>query len=309
MKYWWLEKYQNIEVRLLPQLFSDIEYFLTMPKNYNKIYNQLKEVNFEQLTEEELCIILYRIAVTKNVKDETLRKVIDKLLKIPDTSLPISDYTFHEIFDEIKNLKLKKPTVDKLEINNVAACYNCLNVFYVDKIKKANKKGHCLCPFCKKDKIYFDNDLVPMNYSFLYLSKIYYGISNLGCDFTKIKKLLKKGLFIEKSDSIEEEKKNNLEFLEKYKVEKICCEDEQKIIKQLYDEMRSGEKIGIYEKILLIDWNTNRNALELANLLVISSIESLSNSFYLKKINIIINNENVIRNLNNILHILTKRNV
>lgn len=308
MKYWWLEKYQNIEVRLLPQLFSDIEYFLTMPKNYMKIYHQLKEVEFEQLTEEELCIILYRIAITKNVKNETLRKIIDKLLKIPDTSLPISDYTFNEIFDEIKNLRLKKPIVEKLETNNVAACYNCLNVFYVDKITKANKKGLCLCPFCEKDKLYFDNDLVPMNYSFLYLSKIYYGISSLGCDFSKIKKLIKKGLSIQSETNNNQEKVSSLEFLERYKIIKIRCEDEQKIIKQLYDEMRSGEDLGIYEKTLLVDWNTNKNSLELSNLLVISAIESLSNSFYLKKINIITSNDNIKRNINNILHILTKRN-
>lgn len=308
MKYWWLEKYQNIEVRLLPQLFSDIEYFLTMPKNYIKIYHQLKEVPIIELKEEELCIILYRIAVTKNVKDETLRKVIDRLLKIPDTSLPISDYTFNETLDEIKNLKSKKPTVEKLEINNVAACYNCLNVFYVDKIKKANKKEHCLCPFCEKDKLYFDNDLIPMNYSFLCLSKIYYGISSLGCDFSKIKKLIKKGLTIKSKADEEYSNDSHLDFLEKYKFEKIRCEDEQKIIKELYDEMRSGEESGFYEKTLMVDWNTNKNMIELSNLLVISAIESLSNSFYLKKINLIINNKKIKRSVNGILHILTKRN-
>ncbi len=308
MKYWWLEKYQNMEVRLLPQLFSEIEYFLTMPKNYIKIYNQLREIPIEELNEEELCIILYRIAITKNVSDETLRKVIDRLLKIPDASLPISDYTFNEIIEEIKNLKLKKPIVEKLETNNVAACYNCLNIFYVDKIKKANKKGLCLCPFCEKDKLYFDNDLVPMNYSFLYLSKIYYGISSLGCDFSKIKKLIKKGLLI-KENSDEQKDVCDLNFLEKYKMEKIRCEDEQNIIKDLDDEIRSGESLGLYEKTIVIDWNTNKNILELSNLLIISSIQSLSNSFYLKKINLIINNKEIRNCVNNILHILTKRNV
>ena len=59
-----------------------------------------------------------------------------------------------------------------------------------------------MCPYCLKQTLYFDNDYIPMNYTFIKLASIYYGISSLGCSFREIKKILKKidvlidGLFI-----------------------------------------------------------------------------------------------------------------
>lgn len=308
MKYWWLEKYKDLQVKMLPDLFNDIKYFLVMPKDYIELYKKLLDLDVSKFSEEEMCIYLYGVSITKNVKNSNLRQVIERMLLIPDTSLPISDYTLEEILDEIKNLRTKRPTLDKLENNNVAACYNCLNVFYVDKIQQANKKGLCLCPFCQKPKLYFDNDLVPMNYSFLLLSKMYYGISNLGCDFTNLKKLLKQGIVVSKVSSQIDTVicSGDFDLLNEFQFRKIYSEDESKVIKCFLDIFSFQDSLGKYEIELKVEWNSDKNLFELSLLLVLACIYSLSNTFYLKKINVYIENNDLRKNFKSILRQIVK---
>jgi len=116
---------------------------------------------------------------------------------MPDTS-----YTIREMLDEIKNLKTYN-SKDKISSNNISACFHCLEVFYVDKIKYVNKKGQCLCPYCRKATLYFDNDFVPMDHNFLRLSKLYYGTTSLGCKFVNIQKLLKRCVSLKSSLDID----------------------------------------------------------------------------------------------------------
>ena len=92
MKYWWLEKYKNFKIVEITELIKDVNYFLTMPKNYEKLYENLKTKPIDELEEEELIIVLKRIVTTKNVKDNTLSLIIKKLLTIPDNSFPKSDF-------------------------------------------------------------------------------------------------------------------------------------------------------------------------------------------------------------------------
>jgi len=80
MKYWWLKKYQSLEVKMLPELYDDIRYFVIMPKNYSSWYEENKNANIDELAEEELLMLLYGIVSTKNVKDNRLRLIIKKLL-------------------------------------------------------------------------------------------------------------------------------------------------------------------------------------------------------------------------------------
>jgi len=294
MKYWWLEKYQNLEVKKLPELFSDIQYFLIVPKNYIQIYKKIENLEISNLSEEEMCIILYRISITKNVKNCKLHQIIHQLLLIPDTSLPISDYTLAEMIEEIKGLKEKKAILEKIQFNNIAACYHCLNIFYVDRIQSINKKGECLCPFCRKNKLYYDNELIPMNYSFLFHSKMYYGISDLGCNFSKIQKILKKGIIITNSNKMNSLKgKEFYRYLKKYEKKVIPSKEESKIIKAIYDILLLYEKKGDYQGVLEINWEGNKNLFEISYLLILSCAFALGNFFYLKQIFLVVRNENL----------------
>ena len=196
MKYWWLEKYENLCVKMIPDLFYDIQYFLVMPKNYLKRYEKIKDIIIDELKEEDLLINLYVLVSSKKIKDNRILLIIKKLLEIPDNSLPITDYSLKDLLKEIKNLKDNIPIQEKLDFNNIAACYNCMQVFYVDNIKSVNKKGYCLCPYCGKYYLYFDNDYIPMNTSFLKLASLHYGVSLLGCRYSNIKKMLKKNVVV-----------------------------------------------------------------------------------------------------------------
>ena len=174
MKYWWLEKYKNFKIVEINDLIKDVNYFLIMPKNYEKIYQEIKNEDISNLEEEELLILLKKITTTKNLKNNQLRLIIEKLLLIPDNSFPNSDYTLLEELTEIKNLKQNPPLKEKINSNNLAICYHCLNIFFVDKIKNVNKKNNCLCPYCLKQTLYFDNDYIPMNYTFIKLFTFIY---------------------------------------------------------------------------------------------------------------------------------------
>ena len=114
MKYWWLEKYKNFKIVEINDLIKDVNYFLIIPKNYEKIYQEIKNEDISNLEEEELLILLKKITTTKNLKNNQLRLIIEKLLLIPDNSFPNSDYTLLEELTEIKNLKQNPPILHVL---------------------------------------------------------------------------------------------------------------------------------------------------------------------------------------------------
>lgn len=291
MKYWWLEKYKEFKIIQITGLTKDVNYFLTMPKNYEKTYEKLKVKPITDLEEEELLIVLKRIVTTKNVKDNTLDLIIKKLLTIPDNSFPKSDYTLLEMLEEISKLKTNYPYQEKLETNNISICYNCLNVFYVDKIKSVNKKNLCLCPFCLKSKLYFDNDYIPMNYTFIKLANIYYRTSSLGCTFKEVKKILKKNIKIIESDN----KKDDIDLTEIFST-KLKPVDEKIISKKIYDLLIVKEENFYHEATIYIKEIEKDLEFKLLILLV-AIIEVLSNAVYLKEIKIVTPNKKLITSL------------
>lgn len=306
MKYWWLEKYQNLEMKMLPSMFLDVQYFLVVPKNYVEMYQRLKDVDIELLTEAELCILLYWISVTKTVKNNLLGKIIKRLLLIPDTFLPISDYSLLEVIEEIRSLKNRRAMINKIDCNNIAACDSCLNVFYVDQIKATNSKGQCLCPFCLKNRLYFDNEYIPMNYSFLFHSRLFYSTSNLGCNYQKLKKLLKKNVNILEHDSAMHLKESVIdlefnEYLKKCQMKKITSSDEPKIIKGFYDYFLKMEECGNYEATLIFSWENDSNLFQISYLLILSCAFVLENFFYLKEIHLVIKNRKLKNQLKKVL--------
>lgn len=297
MKYWWLEKYKDFKIIEISELTNDINYFLTMPKNYEKKYELLKDKDINLLEEEELLILLKKIVTTKNIKDNSLIIIINKLLEIKDNSFPKSDYSLKEMLDEIKDLKNNYPYQEKLETNNIAICYNCLNVYYVDKIKSVNKKNLCLCPFCLKSNLYFDNDYIPMNYTFIKLANIYYKTSSLGCRFKEIKKILKKNVKI-----IEETNNKNIIDLTEILSTKIKPIDEKIISKTIYDLLIKKES-NLDREVTIYIKKIEKDLFIKLLILLVSIIDVLSNSIYLKEIKIISNKE-VSINLKQLIKIL-----
>lgn len=285
MKYWWLEKYRNFKIIQTKELQEDVNYFLVMPKNYEKQYQILKEKNINTLKEEELLILLKKIISTKNIKDNSLNTIINKLLEIPDNSFPASDYTLLEMLKEIKNLKNNPPFQEKIENNNIAICYHCLNIFYVDQINSVNKNHLCLCPYCLKTQLYFDNDYIPMNYTFMKLANFYYNISSLGCTFQEIQKIIKKNI----QTKIGKKEKNSIQLSNIIPKNKLRPIDEKIIYRKLYQILLEKEKNMIYQISIYLP-GTEIEKLDL-KILILSTIEILSNSLYLKEITFIFNQE------------------
>lgn len=290
MKYWWLEKYKNLKVKMLPELFLDLQFFLVMPKNASLRYQEIKDLPLSSLEEEDLCLLLYQIVSTKNLKDDKLSKIIDRLLTVPETILPISDYSLQEMLEEVKNLYLNRPLEEKLKTNNVAACYHCMNIFYVDRIHNVNKNHLCVCPYCGRTKLYFDNDYVPMNYSFLFLAKLYYGVSRLGCDFLGLQAIAKKDIHVVARTRKTPSFSNDLSFCLSFQEKAIRSEDELPLIKSFYDCFRFYEERGEYRATIVLPWKGTKNLFELSFLLLLASFAFLSNSFYLKEIEIVVEN-------------------
>lgn len=166
----------------LQSFFLDCEYYLSyLAYTKERFYTFMKK-DIASLNDAELEVYLYCIltdckindTLEQKILDRTLPTILEAMLKVPDTSLPISNYTFSEILEEISNLHTVLPTKDKVSHNNVAACYSCHNVFYVDLIHHMSKERLCLCPYCFSTTIYFDNDYIPMNSSFIRLAMLYY---------------------------------------------------------------------------------------------------------------------------------------
>ncbi len=287
MKYWWLEKYRDFKIIQIKELQDDINYFLTVPKNYKKQYEALKDKDVNLLEEEDLLIILKKIVDTKNIKDNSLNIIIEKLLQLPDNSFPASDYTLQEMLMEIKGLKSNLPVQSKIENNNLAICYHCLNIFYVDKIKNVNKKNLCLCPYCLRTTLYFDNDYIPMNYTFIKLASLYYGISSLGCSFKEMQKIIKKSVTVITS----KEKKDFIEFNKIFDGRKISPLDEKKIYRKLYQEFMKKEKEVAYFARIYISSLFKNNSTLLLEILLVGMLEVLSNAIYLKEIQVVFEKE------------------
>jgi len=299
MKYWWLEKYKNFRIVQINELVNDINFFLTMPKDYDKKYEFIKNMDISILDEEDLLILLNKIVITKNIRDSSLSKIINKLLLIPDNSFPVSDYSIEEILEEIKNLKYNYPYKEKLESNNIAICYNFFNVFYVDKIKNINKKEFCLCPFCLKSKLYFDNDYIPMNYTFIKLANIYYRTSTLGCKFKEVKHILKKNVKV-----VEDKKKETSIDLTDIFNKKIELIDEKIVNKKIYDLLIKQENNFNYSVDIYIREINEDVEFKLLILLIVI-IDILSSCIYLK--NITVNtNKDVSKQLKKILKLICK---
>lgn len=286
MKYWWLEKYKNFKIVQINDLYTDVHYFITMPKNYEKQYQILKDKNIGDLLEEELLIILYKIVTTKNIKNNHLNIIIEKLLEIPDNSFPSSDYSLKEMLDEIKNLKTNLPYREKLDTNNIAICYHCLNIFYVDKIKSVNKNNLCLCPFCLKTNLYFDNDYIPMNYTFIKLAYIYYHTSNLGSSFKNIQKIIGKGIFTDNGNYNDK----YLDISKYYSNSKIKPIEEKIVSRKLMLDLYEHETNIIEEESIYIPSLSNKIEEELLLIILVTIMEVLANTVYLKKIRLIFKN-------------------
>lgn len=302
MKYWWLKRYKNLQVRMIPELSNDLDYFLVMPKNYLKIYEEIKELDVEELREEELLINLYVLVSSKNIKDNRILLIINKLLELPDNSLPISDYSLKDILNEIEELGKNYPLQEKLDFNNVAACYSCGQIFYIDNIKAVNKKGYCLCSYCGNDKLYFDNDYIPMNASFLKLASLYYGVSSLGCSYSNIKSMLKKNVVVTLSNVIttntvvqtSKRRREQTRFiidcscLNKKKVGSL---EESIILKNYYDSLMKVDKLMEYETTIILEKIPQEKQAFLCFLVVLSIMEVLSKTIYLKRIKIVCENK------------------
>lgn len=286
MKYWWLEKYKNFKIVQINDLYTDVHYFITMPKNYEKQYQILKDKNIGDLLEEELLIILYKIVTTKNIKNNHLNVIIEKLLETPDNSFPSSDYSLKEMLDEIKNLKANLPYREKLDTNNIAICYHCLNIFYVDKIKSVNKNNLCLCPFCLKTNLYFDNDYIPMNYTFIKLAYIYYHTSNLGSSFKNIQKIIGKGIFTDNGNYNDK----YLDISKYYSNSKIKPIEEKIVSRKLMLDLYEHETNIIEEESIYIPSLSNKIEEELLLIILVTIMEVLANTVYLKKIRLIFKN-------------------
>lgn len=283
MKYWWLEKYRNFRIVQINELSDDINYFLTMPKNYNQQYQILQSKNMDTLDEEELLIIIKKIIDTKNIKDNTLNIIIEKLLKVPDNSFPASDYTLQEMLLEIKQLKNNPPFKKKLEKNNIAVCYHCLNIFYVDRIKNINKNGLCICPYCLKSKLYFDNDYIPMNYIFIRLANLYYRISNLGCTFKEVQKIAKRDIETITGNEIE----NSICFSTIFFNNSLHPIEEKIISRSLYRElMRKNDALNSKATIYFSSFRYT-NITIILQLLIVTILDVLSNTVYLKRVQVI----------------------
>lgn len=300
MKYWWLEKYKNFKIVQISELYYDVHYFITMPKNYEKQYQSLKDKNIDDLLEEELLILLYNIVTTKNIKNNHLNVIIEKLLETPDNSFPSSDYSLKEMLDEIKNLKANLPYREKLDTNNIAICYHCLNIFYVDKIKKINKNNLCLCPYCLSHGLYFDNDYIPMNYIFIKLAQMYHYTSLLGCSFKNIQKIIKKNV----STKTVEKPDNSIVISYFVFNNKILPIDEKIISRNLMLNLYKYENNLDEVATIYISDLDYRIIDELMMIILVTIMETLSNTIYLKKIILIFNNDDLKKKFDCLLRVI-----
>jgi len=310
MKYWWLKRYKGLKIKLIPELTRQVNDNIVMPKNYKDRYSSIKSSDITSLEEEDLLIYLYCLLNHEKIKNNKVILIIDKLLEIPDNSLPATNYTLIEMLEDVKKLKNMKPLSDKLDTNNVSACYTCYNVFYTDKIKYINKKGYLLCPYCKNHTLYFDNDFMPMDYNYIHLANLYYKHTELGCNFNNIRKIVKNSIKVIKDDinnykkdalfilsnqdedEIILEENNNKFKLKEIKMKKDITTKEEKKIEFIFNrylsllEKNLIRTLSIDTRILVSDPKYSLNIT-----LLLTLIDNLGKNPYLKKINLICNDD------------------
>ena len=300
MKYWWLKKYKGLKIKSIPELQRDVNSYFVMPKNYKDRYTAIKLSEIETLEEEDLKIYLYTLLNHEKIKNNRIIKIIDRLLEIPDNFLPATNYTLEEMLEEVKHLKSNPPLEEKLSTNNVAACPNCLEVFYVDKIKYVNKKGYCLCPFCKSSNLLFDNDLCPMDDNFLRLARFVLGTTTLGCKFKHIQKLVKKSiklvndinlpvvdsaLFIKGDKSDINLHKNYVEFtMEEISYKKGLTTKEEQVVNYKFQELFQLVEKNLISNVI-IDTSIIKDSSYILNIsLLLEILNQLGKNPYLKKV-------------------------
>ena len=159
-------------------------------------------------------------------------------------------------------------------------------------IKAVNKNNNCLCPFCMKPYLYFDSDYIPMNYSFVKLAHFYYYSSSLGCTFKEIKKILRKNIKVINDTYNEKDIKLNNYLIDK----RLKALDEKIMSKNIYDILIKKENNMEYEISIYIDEIQEDISLKLF-IFLITLIEVLINSIYLKNIIIKTENKNIAKNL------------
>lgn len=196
MKYWWFDLYLSFfqecskknllsrsEKKMLQNFLMDYSYRFVVPFHYMEYYQKIRTIAPHRLSDCGLQLLLsYSIYhgiieqgyLEKCIFDGTFDEILNLMKKIPDTSLPATDYTEKDMLEEIKNLNHVSKTTDKIKSNNVAACYYCRNIFYTDTIYQKNKKKECLCPYCNHSSLYFDNDFIPMDFNFLQYAYLYH---------------------------------------------------------------------------------------------------------------------------------------
>lgn len=300
MKYWWLKKYKGLKIKSIPELQRDVNSYFVMPKNYRDRYTAIKLCEIETLEEEDLKIYLYTLLNHEKIKNNRIIKIIDKLLEIPDNFLPATNYTLEEMLEEIKQLKTNPPLEEKLSTNNIAGCHNCLEVFYVDKIKYVNKKGYCLCPYCKSSNLLFDNDLCPMDDNFLRLAKLVLGTTTLGCKFKHIQKLAKKSIkivnhidfpIVDSAFFVKEDKsdinlhKNYIEFtMEEITYKKALTTKEEQVVNYKFQELFQLVEKNLISTIIIDTSIIKDNSYILNISLLLEILNQLGKNPYLKKI-------------------------
>jgi len=305
MKYWWLKKYKGLKIKSIPELQKDVNSYFVMPKNYKDRYTAIKLSEIETLEEEDLKIYLYTLLNHEKIKNNKIIKVIDRLLDIPDNFLPATNYTLEEMLEEVKELKNNPPLEEKLSANNVAACPNCLEVFYVDKIKYVNKKGYCLCPYCKNSNLFFDNDLYPMDDNFLRLTRFVIGTTSLGCKFKHIQKLVKKSIkvvsgfeyptldcaiFLKKDVSEVNLLKDHIEFsMEEISYKKGLTTKEEQVVNYKFQELFQIVEKNLISTVVIDTSIIKDNSYVLALSLLLEIMGQLGKNQYLKKVILVCN--------------------
>ena len=150
-----------------------------------------------------------------------------------------------------------------------------------------NKKNNCLCPYCLKQTLYFDNDYIPMNYTFIKLASIYYGISSLGCSFREIKKILKKHIVV-----VKKLENNFLDFANIIEDPKIKPIDEKIIARKLY-LLLENQELNLEHRITLVIPNIIDNKNLFLEIMLVTFMETLANTVYLSQINLFFKDKNL----------------
>ena len=144
-----------------------------------------------------------------------------------------------------------------------------------------------MCPYCLKQTLYFDNDYIPMNYTFIKLASIYYGISSLGCSFREIKKILKKHIVV-----VKKLENNFLDFANIIEDPKIKPIDEKIIARKLY-LLLENQELNLEHRITLVIPNIIDNKNLFLEIMLVTFMETLANTVYLSQINLFFKDKNL----------------